>query len=75
VWLSRNSERAWVGCVPGNTVATAMRAPNADTIFVGCANGTIFRFNFCRRRLVQRCGTDHAALAPGSAILRWTPPI
>ena len=47
VWLSRNSGAAWVEhAIPGNTVATAMRAPNADTIFVGCANGTIFRFNF-----------------------------
>ena len=47
MWLSRNSGAAWVEqAIPGNTVATAMHAPNADTVFVGCANGTIFRFDF-----------------------------
>jgi len=47
MWLSRNSGAAWVEqAILGNTVATAMHAPNADTVFVGCANGTIFRFDF-----------------------------
>ena len=46
MWLSRNSGAALVGrAIPDNTVATAMHAPNADTFFVGCANGTIFRFD------------------------------
>src|SRR5436190_18791615 len=47
MWLSRNAGAAWVErAIPGNTVASAMHAPNPDTVFVGCANGTLFRFNF-----------------------------
>ncbi len=47
VFLSRNSGGSWVErAIPGSTVATAMRAPNADNVFVGCANGTVYRFSF-----------------------------
>jgi hypothetical protein len=47
VFLSRNNGASWVEvALPGNTVATAMHMPSADRVYVGCANGTMFRVDW-----------------------------
>ena len=47
MFLSRNSGGAWTQlAIPGNTVATAMHAPSADAVYVGCQNGTLYRYTW-----------------------------
>lgn len=47
VFLSRNNGASWAEvALPGNTVATAMHMPSADHVYVGCANGTVFRIDW-----------------------------
>lgn len=47
IFLSRNSGGNWTEqAIPGNPRATAMHALNAETIFVGCENGTLYRYSW-----------------------------
>ncbi len=47
VFVSRNNGSSWTEvALPGTQTATAMHAPDADNIFVGTADGSLFRIRW-----------------------------